>query len=177
MARGFEKVERFKNLDIKLPERSTKYSAGYDFYAPENVIIPSSLKEFHKNGRFAYDNNLDGTKELSENFNDIVKPFVLRTGVKAYMENDEFLALYIRSSSPSKLGFVMANSVAVIDKDYYGNPNNDGEIGFLIYNLSPTNTYINKGDKIGQGIFQKYYLADNDSAESTRTGGYGSTGK
>lgn len=177
MARGFEKVERFKNLDIKLPERSTKYSAGYDFYAPENVIIPSSLKEFHKNGRFACDNNLDGTKELSEEFNYIVKPFVLRTGVKAYMENDEFLALYIRSSSPSKLGFVMANSVAVIDKDYYGNPNNDGEIGFLIYNLSPTNTYISKGDKIGQGIFQKYYLVDNDSSENTRMGGYGSTGK
>ena len=177
MARGFEKVERFKNLDIKLPERSTKYSAGYDFYAPENVIIPSSLKEFHKNGRFACDNNLDGTKELSEEFNYIVKPFVLRTGVKAYMENDEFLALYSRSSSPSKLGFVMANSVAVIDKDYYGNPNNDGEIGFLIYNLSPTNTYISKGDKIGQGIFQKYYLVDNDSSENTRMGGYGSTGK
>lgn len=177
MARGFEKVGRFKNLDIKLPERSTKYSAGYDFYAPENVIIPSSLKEFHKNGRFAYDNNLDGTKELSEEFNCTVKPFVLRTGVKAYMENDEFLALYIRSSSPSKLGFVMANSVAVIDKDYYGNPNNDGEIGFLIYNLSPTNTYISKGDKIGQGIFQKYYLADNDRSENTRMGGYGSTGK
>lgn len=177
MARGFEKVERFENLDIKLPERSTKYSAGYDFYAPENVIIPSSLKEFHKNGRFACDNNLDGTKALSEEFNCIVKPFVLRTGVKAYMENDEFLALYIRSSSPSKLGFVMANSVAVIDKDYYGNPNNDGEIGFLIYNLSSTNTYISKGDKIGQGIFQKYYLADNDRSENTRMGGYGSTGK
>ena len=177
MSRGFEKVERFKNSDIKLPERSTKYSAGYDFYAPENVIIPSSLKEFHKNGRFAYDSNIVGTKEISEEFNYIVKPFVLRTGIKAYMESDEFLALYIRSSSPSKLGFAMANSVAVIDKDYYGNPNNDGEIGFLIYNLSSTDTYISKGDKIGQGIFQKYYLADSDNAEGSRVGGYGSTGR
>lgn len=177
MARGFEKVERFKNLDIKLPERSTKYSAGYDFYAPEDIIIPSSLKEFQENGRFAYDNSIDVTKAKSEETNYIVKPFVLRTGIKAYMENDEFLALYIRSSSPSKLGLVMANSVAVIDKDYYGNQNNDGEIGFLIYNLSPTNTYISKGDKIGQGIFQKYLLTDDDNAEGERNGGYGSTGR
>lgn len=177
MSRGFEKVERFKNSDIKLPERSTKYSAGYDFYAPENIMIPSSLKEFHGNGRFSYDNNLDVTKDESYEFNYIVKPFVLRTGIKAYMEDNEFLSLYIRSSSPSKLGFVMANSVAVIDKDYYGNPDNDGEIGFLIYNLTPTNTYISKGDKIGQGIFQKYFLTDNDNADGSRVGGYGSTGR
>lgn len=177
MTRKFERVKRFENSDIALPKRSTKYSAGYDFYAPEDIVVPSTLKQLHGYGRFAYDNGLDVNRKSSEKYSVIAKPFVLKTGIKVIMDYDEFLALYIRSSSPSKLGFVMANSVAVIDRDYYGNPDNDGEIGFLIYNLSTTDTYIRKGDKIGQGIFQKYYLTDDDNAEGSRHGGYGSTGR
>lgn len=162
MGRGFNYVDRYyedsiePTADFPLPTRSTRYSAGYDFYAPETIEIP------------AYDR--------ASGYKDKYKPFCIKTGVKAYMEPDEVLQLYIRSSAPSKLCLVMANSVGIIDSDYYGNADNDGEIGFLVYNLGMVPVIINKGDKIGQGIFTKFLKADNDNAQGSRVGGFGSTG-
>ena len=59
--------------------------------------------------------------------------------------------------------------------DYYNNLDNEGEIGFLFYNLSNEPVIIEKGDKLGQGIFQKYYITDDDKTEGVRAGGFGST--
>ena len=61
--------------------------------------------------------------------------------------------------------------------DYYNNLDNEGELGFLFYNLSNEPVVLEKGDKIGQGIFQKYLITDNDNAEGERVGGWGSSGK
>jgi dUTP pyrophosphatase len=61
--------------------------------------------------------------------------------------------------------------------DYYNNLDNEGEIGFLFYNLSNEPVIIEKGDKLGQGIFQKYYTTDDDKTEEIRVGGWGSTSK
>ena len=61
--------------------------------------------------------------------------------------------------------------------DYYNNLDNEGEIGFLFYNLSNEPVIIEKGDKLGQGIFQKYYITHDDDTNSIRTGGFGSTGE
>lgn len=61
--------------------------------------------------------------------------------------------------------------------DYYNNLDNEGELGFLFYNLSNEPVIIEKGDKIGQGIFQKYLTINNDNTEGIRTGGFGSSGK
>ena len=36
---------------------------------------------------------------------------------------------------------------------------------------------VNKGDKYAQGIFQKYLITDDDNADGTRKGGFGSTDK
>lgn len=151
----------------KLPKRSTKNSAGYDFYAAEDIVIPSHL--------IAFFNRLQNP--LDDNNDIVVKPFCIPTRVKAYMQDDEVLELYIRSSSPSKLGLVMANSVGIIDSDYYNNPDNEGHIGFLVYNLTTKPIQINKGEKIGQGIFKKYLKVDYDNVIDERIGGYGSTGK
>jgi dUTP pyrophosphatase len=85
--------------------------------------------------------------------------------------------LYNRSSNPKKLGLVLANGVGVVDSDYYNNPSNEGEIGFLFYNTSSDTVIIKKGSKIGQGVFHKYLITDGDNAGGIREGGYGSTGK
>ena len=87
------------------------------------------------------------------------------------------LLLYNRSSNPGKKGLILANSVGVIDKDYYGNPDNDGHIMFAFYNVKSSDIEIKKGDAIGQAIFQKYLVTDDDSAEGERIGGFGSTSK
>ena len=93
------------------------------------------------------------------------------------MEDDEMLLLYNRSSNPGKRGLILANSVGVVDKDYYGNPDNDGHIMFAFYNIKDEDVEIKKGDAIGQAIFQKYFVTDDDNAEGKRIGGFGSTSK
>lgn len=149
--RGFEVAKGFEDKGINLPVRKTKFSAGYDVEAAEDTIIPS-----FKRGN---------------------KPTLIKTGIKAYMADDEVLILANRSSNPGKKGLILANSIGVIDKDYYGNPDNDGHIMFAFYNIKDEDIEIKKGDCIGQAIFQKYLISDNDSAEGERTGGFGSTNK
>ena len=148
-SRGLEVAKGFEDKNINLPERKTKYSAGYDIEAAEDCVVPA--------------------------FKPGMNPTLIKTGIKAYMQDDEMLCLYNRSSNPKKKGLVMANSVGIIDKDYYGNPDNDGHIMFAFYNFKDTDTEIKKGECIGQGIFQKYLIADEDNAEGERQGGFGST--
>ena len=149
--RGFEVAKGFENSGINIPERKTKYSAGYDIEAAEDCIIPSFEK-----GQ---------------------KPTLVKTGLKVYMQDDEVFMLYNRSSNPGKKGLILANSVGVIDKDYYGNSDNDGHVMFAFYNIKSEPVEIKKGDIVGQGIFQKYFITDDDAADGERTGGFGSTSK
>ena len=93
------------------------------------------------------------------------------------MADDEYLMLCNRSSNPKKKGLILANSVGIVDKDYYGNPDNDGHIMFAFYNVKDVDVEIKKGEAIGQAIFHKYFVADGDSAEGERVGGFGSTNK
>lgn len=149
--RGFEVAKGFESAGINIPVRKTKYSAGYDIEAAEGVIIPSLKK-----GQ---------------------KPTLIKTGLKAYMGDDEMLLLYNRSSNPGKRGMILANSVGVIDKDYYENEDNDGHIMFAFYNVKEEDVEIKKGEVVGQGIFQKYLTVGDDNSEGERKGGFGSTNK
>lgn len=145
----FEKVKRLENEDIRLPERSTMNSAGYDFFAVEDTIIPGKT---------------------------IVR---VMTGVKCKLMPDMFLMLANRSSNPSKKGLVLLNGIGVIDADYYGNEDNDGEMAFEFLNLTTFDVEIKKGEKLGQGIIMKYLRTDDDymtNPTATRAGGFGSTG-
>jgi len=98
-----------------------------------------------------------------------VSPVLVDTGIKVHMPEDMTLIMYNRSSNPSKKGLVLANGSGVVDADY------PGTIKFPWYNISTFPYVIHAGDKLGQGIFQKYYLTDDDSADGDRTGGFGST--
>ncbi len=149
--RGFEIAKGYEDKGINLPIRKTANSAGYDIEAAEDTIIPS-----FKLGQ---------------------KPTLVKTGLKAYCEPDEFFMLCNRSSNPGKRGLVMANSVGIIDSDYYENEDNDGHFMFAFYNFFDHDIEIKKGDVIGQAIFMKYLKVDGDNATGTRKGGFGSTDK
>ena len=149
--RGFEIAKGFENSNINLPVRSTKNSAGYDVEAAEDCVIPA-----FKPGQ---------------------KPTLVKTGIKAYMGSDEVLILANRSSNPGKKGLILANSIGVVDSDYYGNPDNDGHIMYAFFNFKAEDIEIKKGERIGQAIFQKYFVTDNDKTEGIREGGFGSTSK
>lgn len=147
--RGFEVAKGWEDKNINIPQRSTRFAAGYDFEAAEDIVVPS--------------------------FKPGMNPTLIPTGIKAYMLDDEVLYLYNRSSNPKKKGLILANSVGVVDKDYYGNPDNDGHIMFAFYNNKEEDIEIKKGERIGQGVFAKYLVSDTDEAGGDRTGGFGST--
>lgn len=96
------------------------------------------------------------------------------TDVKAHMYYDNALLLIPRSSM-GKHPVMIANTVGLIDSDYYSNESNDGNIGFRLLNLGDTPYEIKIGDRIGQGVFIKYGIVKDDGAAGTRVGGYGST--
>ena len=101
---------------------------------------------------------------------------MIPTGIKAEFPDDEVLLIFNRSSNPKKKGLIIPNGVGVIDADYYNNPDNEGEIAFLFYNMLEEDVVIKAGEKLGQGIFMKFAKVENDNADNTRQGGFGSTG-
>lgn len=143
--RKFEVCRGFENSGVQLPKRATKFSAGYDIYSNENCVIKPS------------------------------EVYLVATGVKVKMANDEVLKIYSRSSLGVKKRLALVNSVGIIDSDYYGNKENDGHIRIALYNFSPNSVEIFKGERIAQGLFSKYLICDDDSASKVRTGGFGST--
>jgi dUTP pyrophosphatase len=151
--------------NAKIPEYSTKHSAGADFFCAEEVTIPSIWKEMFKNIF------VTGKEPVQ------AKPTMVHTGIKVHMPEDEVLYIMNRSGGPKK-GLVLANSVGVIDADYYGCDATDGEIMFAFYNFLPFEITIKVGDKIGQGMFHKMLRAENDGIvnDTERTGGFNSTG-
>ena len=144
--RRFEFVERVKEIKYNAPKRNTSKSAGYDFYNPERVEIKP--------------------KEIK----------YVKTGIKAYMEDDEMLMLCNRSSNPKKKGLVLVNGIGIVDADYVDNEENEGEIAFAFMNITEETVVIEAGDKLGQGIFVKYGTVIGDEASGKRIGGFGTTG-
>ncbi|MBP2654896.1 MAG: deoxyuridine 5-triphosphate nucleotidohydrolase Dut [Firmicutes bacterium] len=148
--RGFEVVRAYTEHGINLPERKTAYSAGYDIMAADNAVLEP------------------GTVTI------------VPTGLKAYMPEDEYLAIHIRSGLSIKNMLSLINSQGIIDADYYNNSGNEGHILVAIFNHGPVPVSITKGDRIAQGVFSKYLTVDYEAANKhhiTRTGGIGSTGK
>ena len=154
--RKFEKVSRevFErdildgNYDeLILPKRGTKYSAGYDFYSPISFTLRPGERK------------------------------VIPTGIKACMEENEFLAIYVRSSLGFKYDIRMCNQVGIIDADYYNNSENEGHIFVCLKNEGVKEVNINKGDRFVQGIFTPYLITDDDTATGDREGGIGSTNR
>ena len=146
--RKFEIAKGWEDKNINLPVRKTARAAGYDIEAAEDIIIPK--------------------------YEPGIKPTLIPTGLKAYCEEDECFLLLNRSSGPKK-GFLMANSVGLIDSDYYGNPDNDGHFYFSYFNCSDHDIEVKKGDVIGQVVFTKFLTVENDNATGNRQGGFGST--
>lgn len=175
----FEVVSKYANTGINLPVRKTQASAGYDFEVAEDTIIPSYHSLMKKIEKATSNLQVEGCftlNEISRLTKDFrVKPTLVPTGVKCEMPEDFYLELSVRSSCPLKHWLILANGVGIIDADYYNNPDNEGHIYFQIINLSPFDILLKKGDTIGQGIFHKYFIVDDDDAQGERAGGFGST--
>jgi dUTP pyrophosphatase len=149
LGRGFEKCKGWENIAI-LPVRKTSKSAGYDF------CIPKDMEDI----------------ELIPG-----ETIMIKSGIKAYMQDDEYLSLYIRSSIGIKQNVILPNCTGIIDADFYNNVDNEGNITIALRNNDDVCHYFKSGDAICQGIFIKYLTVDFDKAKDKRNGGIGSTTK
>lgn len=159
MARYFEKIsyDQFKKdivddkilyEEFSLPRRSTKYSAGYDFFSLFDIVIkPEEIKK-------------------------------IPTGVKANMNIDEMMMLVVRSSMGFKYNVRLCNQIGIFESDYYNNPSNEGHAWVKLQNEGTEDYIIKKGDAFCQGIFTKFLTVTNEEEiTNERIGGLGSTSK
>ena len=146
--RKFEVAKGVEDRGVIIPQRKTAKSAGYDIVALTNEDVYLSPGQ-------------------SVN---------LATGLKACMEDDEVMLLFIRSSLGIKKGITLSNSCAVIDADYYNNPDNDGHFILNVINTSNEVQCIPARSRVAQAVFVKYLTVDDDNATGERVGGIGSTG-
>lgn len=136
--------------NLVLPKRATSGSAGYDFFAPFDINIESGGS------------------------------IVIPTGVRCKFENENFvLKIYPKSGLGFKYGVGLANTVGIIDADYY-NSDNEGHIMIKLTNYNEKGTvFVPRGKSFAQGIFEMYGLTtdDNETEKQVRNGGFGSTSK
>lgn len=176
MKRGFKIVSAKKDQDLHLPQRQTAQAAGYDFEASEDFVLPSIWKGNFLKALWQLHQQKELTAVDFQAADSCLKPYLVPTGIKAYMQPDEFLLLANRSSGPFKRRLVLPNGIGIVDADYYDNDSNEGEIFFQLINYGLRDYHIKKGERIGQGIFMPYLLADGEDQPTTkRTGGFGST--
>lgn len=143
----FDEVEDIHS-SILLPRRGTSYSAGYDFYAPHDFVIPAG-----------------GSYKVA-------------TGIKVYIAEGYYLGISPRSSLGFKHRISLVNTEGIVDGDYYNNEGNEGHIFVKLYNGSDKDVLIKAGDKFCQGIFKEHFYAEDDMpVKEVRVGGIGSTGK
>ena len=146
--RGFEICTGYEDKAV-LPKRADSGSCGYDFYIISNV-------------------------DTYIRPNETVK---FETGVKAYMPQDEYLAVHVRSSVGIKKNIVLSNVTGIIDSSFYNNPTNEGNICIALTNIGDKVQVIEPNARVAQGIFMKYLVADKDEVvNEKRTSGIGSTG-
>jgi dUTP pyrophosphatase len=134
--------------ELKLPKRGTAFSAGNDFRCPVDVSIASGSK------------------------------LLIPTGIKVQLDADKVLDVYPRSSLGTKHDTMMANTVGIIDSDYYNNEDNEGHILIMLKNTSDHILNIPQGDRFCQGIITQYFTVEGDEIGqgAKRVGGIGSTG-
>ncbi|MBR4163570.1 MAG: deoxyuridine 5'-triphosphate nucleotidohydrolase [Solobacterium sp.] len=142
-----EKTEKIYHA-IQLPKRATTGSAGYDFFAPCDIHVPS------------------GSEVL------------IPTGIRAKIVSGNVLMLFPRSSLGFKYRFQLNNTVGIIDSDYYDAKNEGHIFCKMINDSrEKKNLVIEKGEAFVQGIFLAYGITEDDDTETVRTGGIGSTNK
>lgn len=132
---------------IRLPQRATSGSAGYDFYAPVEITLQPG------------------------------ESIRIPTGICVQMNEGWVLTCYPRSGLGFRYRLQLDNTVGVIDSDYFYSDNeghiqakltNDSREGKSLI--------IPAGTGFMQGIFLEYGITVDDEAQGVRNGGLGSTG-
>ncbi|MBR6816116.1 MAG: deoxyuridine 5'-triphosphate nucleotidohydrolase [Clostridia bacterium] len=134
--------------DIVLPQRATTGSAGYDFYAPMDIVLKPG-------------------EELT-----------VPTGIRAKMQEGWVLMCCPRSGLGFKFRMQLNNTVGIIDSDYYHAKNEGHIMARIFNDSRSDKVIeIKAGQAFVQGIFLPFGITEDDAAEGQREGGFGSTTK
>lgn len=133
-----------KYANIIIPRRATSGSAGYDFTSPVDFVLRPG---------------------------EMIK---IPTGIRCRINEGYVLEIYPRSSIGFKYQTMLANTVGIIDCDYYY-ADNEGHIIIALMNMGDRELVIKAGERFAQGLFKQYFLAEEEYVVSKRTGGFGST--
>ena len=133
-----------KYANIIIPRRATSGSAGYDFTSPVDFVLRPG---------------------------EMIK---IPTGIRCRINEGYVLEIYPRSSIGFKYQTMLANTVGIIDSDYYY-ADNEGHIIIALMNMGDRELVIKAGERFAQGLFKQYFLAEEEDVVSKRTGGFGST--
>lgn len=131
---------------IRLPVRATSGSAGYDIRSPFSFLLR------------------------------VGESIKIPTGLRVKIDDGWWLGCFPRSGLGFKYAARLANTVGVIDGDYYGSKN-EGHIMLKLRNEGDANIVINAGDGVAQAIFIPFGITVDDNAAGERDGGFGSTGR
>ena len=140
--------------------RGFKHIKGFE----DKVKLPERQTKYSS----AYDFYLPEDIEITP-----MESIMIESGIKSYMQENEELLLSIRSKWGAKFKLILL--AHKIDSDYYENKDNDGHIFISVMNLGKETFKLSKGERICQGSFYTYLLADNDNVTTERVGGIGST--
>jgi dUTP pyrophosphatase len=127
------------------------------------------LPEYHTMGAVAFD--------LYSRVDIVVLPNTLErlpTNVIVAIPKGYMLEIKDRSSTLKKKGLLV--STGYIDNDYCGDSD---EILLQVYNLTNDSVKIEKGERLGQGVFVKVETAEweeTDTMNNNNRGGFGTTG-
>ncbi|MBP3656918.1 MAG: deoxyuridine 5'-triphosphate nucleotidohydrolase [Clostridia bacterium] len=131
---------------IQLPQRATRGSAGYDFFAPIGFELPAGAT------------------------------LKMPTGIRAVIEEGWVLTLYPRSSLGFKYRFQLDNSVGIIDSDYAHSDNEGHIfLRMTNDNREGKGLRLAAGAAFAQGVFLPFGITVDDDAQGVRNGGFGST--
>ena len=132
---------------IKLPERATTGSAGYDFYVPADVVFEQG------------------------------KSTLVPTGIRSKIEDGWVLSIYPRSGLGFKHRCQLDNTVGIIDADYYNSDNEGHIMIKISCDAHDGGhkAEVKAGDGFAQGIFTPFGITYNDDTNGIRNGGFGST--
>lgn len=149
--KNFPRCENVKEIydNIKMPKRATAGSAGYDFYAPDDITLEQG------------------------------KSTLIPTGIRSKIADGWVLSIYPRSGLGFKHRVQLDNTVGIIDADYYGADNEGHIMIKLSCDAHDEGHTVplSKGDGFAQGIFTPFGITLDDEASEKRTGGFGSTTK
>ena len=152
---------------IQLPKRATAGSAGYDFYSP----VDFTLQPKAENKFIPIRDNIGQHVVVLNNDCTITIP----TGIRCQIDESYVLFIAPRSSLGFKYEAMLANTLGVIDADYFF-ANNEGHIMAKIVNNGNRMLEVKAGDRFMQGIFLPYGITYDDEILNQRIGGFGSTG-